>query len=73
MKIACTWSSKLLALVWFIVMCAISSVVVSCVVVVMLLLLSWWLLVACAGVGVAVAPGVNLTPDATAVSAPHIV
>jgi hypothetical protein len=50
-----------------------SSVVVSCVVVVVLLQLSWWLLVARAGVGVAVAPGVNLTPDATAASALHLV
>jgi hypothetical protein len=71
MKIACTRSSKLSALVWFIVMCAVSSVVVSCVVVVVLLLLSWWLLVAHAGAGVAVAPGVNLTPAATVASAPH--
>jgi hypothetical protein len=71
MKIACTWSSKLSALVWFIVMCAVSSVVVSCVVVVVLLPLSWWLLVAHAGAEVAVAPGVNLTPAATAASAPH--
>ncbi len=74
MKIACNWSSKLSVLVWFIVLCAVSSVVVSsCVMVVVLLLLSWWLLVARAGVGVAVALGVNMTPDATAASAPHIV